>query len=262
MKSLVLSAAIVAGLVVGSQAFAADMVLKAPPAVLPPVPFTWTGIYFGGFAGAGWGSEDPTDINQYAGAEGAIPAAGHTWAYPVSASPLLGATLDLDYQVGWLVFGPEFQIGYVHSSGSGPDPLSPGLDVVSSATLGDWWWFAGGRVGFAQDRLLYYGKIGAVFTNAHAAVNDSCTIAPCGPLTINATGSYSDAASLAVGGGIEWAFATDWSVRVEYMYWALHNQFDVAGVASNGFVYNWSHVFSGMSTVMLGLGYTFNWAAP
>jgi outer membrane immunogenic protein len=234
------------------------MALKAPP-VVPPVPFTWTGIYIGGFGGGAWGSRDPTDLNAYADTEaGTSTTIPHAWAYGTGSSPLVGGTIDLDYQTGWFVVGAEGQAGYIHLSGSAPDPLSPGLDVVSSATLGNWFWFAGGRAGVAWDRALFYGKVGAVFTQASATITDTCSVAPCGAMTIAASGSYHDQASLAVGGGIEYAFAQNWSVRLEYMYWALNNKFNVAGVASNGFTYNWQHNFSGLETVMLGVGYTFN----
>jgi len=244
----------------GSSAFAADMAVKAP-VIAAPVPFSWTGIYFGATLGGGWGSEDPTDINSYgdteAGTSHLIP---HSWAYGVGGTPLLGFTLDLNYQVGWLVVGLEGQGGYMHLSGSGADPLSPGLDVVSSSEMGDWYWFAGGIAGVAWDRVLFYGKGGWVFTHASANVVDSCSVGPCGALTIAATGNTNGATSWAAGGGIAYAFNANWSARLEYMYWNLNNNFNATGTASNGFVYNWSHTFSGLQTVTLGLGYTFNLA--
>jgi outer membrane immunogenic protein len=263
MRGIALTLALLGALGV-SSGFAADIAVKAPApapiytkAPLAP-PFTWTGVYVGGFAGGGWGSEDPTDINQYAGTEGAVPAAGHTWAYSVGSTPLFGGMIGANYQAGQFVVGVEAQVGYVHLSGSGPDPLSRGLDVVSSSTLGDWYWLPAGRVGYAWDRTLFYGKAGVVFTQASATITDSCAAAPCGPLTIAAAGSANNQASFAGGGGIEYAFTNNLSARLEYMYWSLHNQFNVAGTASNGFVYNWSHSFSGLNTVTFGLSYAFH----
>lgn len=262
MRTVALTAAFL-GALGASSGFAADLGVKAPAPVYvkaPPMapPFSWTGIYIGGFGGGGWGSEDPTDINQYAGTEGAIPAAGHTWLYGVGSSLLFGGTIGANYQMGPLVIGAEVQAGYVHLTGSGPDPLSPGLDVVSSSKLGDWYWLPAARVGYAWDRTLFYGKVGAVFTPVSGTVTDTCTAGPCGPMTIAATGSASNQVSLAAGGGIEYAFTNNWSARAEYMYWSLNNHFNVAGTASNGFVYNWEHSFSGMHTVTLGLSYAFH----
>jgi outer membrane immunogenic protein len=50
--------AIAAGVAVTQSAFAADMPVKAPVAV---VAATWTGIYVGGHGGYGWGHNDWTD---------------------------------------------------------------------------------------------------------------------------------------------------------------------------------------------------------
>jgi outer membrane immunogenic protein len=110
-----------------------------------------------------------------------------------------------------------------------------------------------------MDRTLVYGKGGVVFTHEDANIVDSCVgngtvAAPCGPLTINATGSNDEAAWVG-GGGVEYAFDDHWSAKAEYLYWALNNRFNVSGIANNGHTYNWEHSFTGLHTVKLGVNY-------
>jgi outer membrane immunogenic protein len=263
MKRVVLPLALLG--VLGTGAFGADIarpVYKAP--IAAPVPFSWTGFYIGGFVGGAFGSEDPVDLNEY-GWQGlaGVPknAAFHTWFYEMKPSVIFGGTVGYNYQAGNVVFGVEGEIGYIRTTGSGADINSPGLDVVSNARLGDWYGLIAGRLGYTWDRTLIYGKAGAVFVREQAAVTDVCVGAgipgaPCGPLTIVATGSNDEVAPV-LGGGIEYAFTNQWSAKLEYLYWALNDKFLVTGVASNGATYSWEHGFTGMHTVKLGINYSF-----
>ena len=265
MKRIVLPLALM-GVLAGTSAFGADIarpVYKAP-VVAAPIPFTWTGFYGGVFGGGGFGSEDPVDINEYAwqGLAG-VPrnASFHTWIYDMKPSGIFGGTLGFNYQTGNFVFGVEGELGYIRSTGGAPDINSPGQDVASAARLGDWYGLIAGRLGYAWDRTLVYGKGGVVFVKEQAAVADTCVgagtpAAPCGPLTILATGSNNEVAAV-FGGGIEYAFANNWSAKLEYLYWALNDRFLVTGVASNGATYSWEHAFSGLHTVKLGINYSF-----
>lgn len=262
MKKRYVFLMVMAGLSSAAPALAADLApvapyYKAPVAVAAPAP-SWTGFYIGGGGGVGWGSEDPVDINQYAGAEGAAIPAGHAWRYGMGTTFIGGGTVGYDHQFGMFVAGIEGDFGYLHQTGSGADPLSPGMDVLSKATLGDWYAIIAGRAGIAYNRALFYGKVGAGWTPMSATITDSCTAAPCGPLTINASGSASNNASLVFGGGIEYLLSQNWSVKLEYLNWSLGTHFLVTGVASNGNTYSWDHSFSPLQTVMFGVNYRLN----
>jgi outer membrane immunogenic protein len=261
MKKRCALAMIVAGLIVSSPTFAADL-SPAPPVfykapVAAPAP-SWTGFYVGGSVGIGWGSEDPVDINQYAGAEGAADPVGDAWRYGMGTGFIGGGTIGYDHQFGMFVAGLEGDFGYLRQTGSGADPRSPGLDVVSSAVLGDWYAIIAGRAGIVYDRALFYGKVGAGWTPMSATITDTCSTAPCGPLTILANGRSPDDATLVLGGGIEYLLNQNWSVKVEYLDWSLGTHFLVTGVASNGNTYSWDHSFSPLQTVMFGVNYRFN----
>jgi outer membrane immunogenic protein len=244
-----------------TSAFGADIarpVYKAP-IIAAPV-FTWTGFYVGGFVGGSSGSEDPTDLNEYdfQGVAG-IPRSGtfHNWAYRLKSSFIGGGTVGYNYQIGMWVLGIEGEAGFIRLTGSAPDPNSPGLDVVSSSALGNWYVIGAGRVGYAFDRWLAYVKGGAVFTRESATITDMCAVAPCGPVTIVATGTR-NVVKPVVGGGLEYAFTNAWSIKGEYLYWLLNdNGFAVTGVASNGATYSWQHSFSGVHTAKIGINYAF-----
>src|SRR5215204_5184755 len=53
-------AAVAALMMTTAVASAADMAVKARPMVAPPVIWSWTGFYFGGHVGAGWGETEST----------------------------------------------------------------------------------------------------------------------------------------------------------------------------------------------------------
>ena len=61
-----------------------------------------------------------------------------------------------------------------------------------------------GRVGYAADRVLFYGTAGGAFANMQATV---------GGVTTSKT-----QAGWTAGAGVEWAFADNWTARVEYLY--------------------------------------------
>jgi outer membrane immunogenic protein len=70
-----------------------------------------------------------------------------------------------------------------------------------------------GRFGVAFDRVLLYAKGGAAFTRDKYYVNNGLA----GALAGSASGSFNRTGWLA-GGGVEWMFMPNWSVRAEYNY--------------------------------------------
>jgi hypothetical protein len=48
-----------------SMAQAADMPLKAQPAVAAPLPYSWAGFYVGAQGGFGWGHAEDTDATPF-----------------------------------------------------------------------------------------------------------------------------------------------------------------------------------------------------
>jgi outer membrane immunogenic protein len=291
MKKLLLGWAPLVTLVVIGSAAAADlrMPLKAPP--ITPA-FSWTGCYVGGYAGGAWNGRDGaifTDQGQNGlGAAGSIAvppflsyAGGavaarivpvHSWNADLDGSLIGGGTLGCNWQpVGSsFVLGLEGEAGYMRLRGQAFDPATivstqTTLDVLGSAKVGDWYAMVTGRLGYAWDRALLYLKGGVAFVPTRASVVDACqnTVAGCGNWLIATAGS-STVSTWTVGGGIEWAFAPNWSVKGEYMFIAIdeNSGFQTCGpvttpsgaiLAGGPFCFN--NAFGGIHTAKIGLNY-------
>jgi len=100
--------------------------------------------------------------------------------------------------------------------------------VVSSEKAVDWLGTVRGRVGWlATPTLLIYGGGGLAYggvrgnTNIHAYWTPGGFFTP-GNFWTGASGSLSTAqVGWTAGGGVEWMFMTNWSFKVEYLYYDL-----------------------------------------
>lgn len=267
MKKILLAAA--AAVAVIGAASAADLGAPryAPPVapVVPVVlPFSWTGCYLGGFAGGAWADTvNVYDVNNYAG-QPLLPY--NNWSYSLDSSVIAGGTAGCNWQpIGtpW-VFGIEGELGYVDLAGSAYDPLFPLPNtLLASASIGNVYGMVTGRVGYAVDRVLFYVKGGAAF------VDESVTVAhPAFPglPAFSATASNNDA-RWTLGGGIEWAFARNWTIKGEYMFIGsdIASACGVAGIgapAGPG-TYCWGHNgLDGVGTAKVGINYLFGGGVP
>jgi outer membrane immunogenic protein len=264
MKRIWLATAAVLMLV--TTASATDLGVRQPPPPVGPIvpvalPFSWTGCYVGGFAGGAWASSD-VDVAY-------SPVFGgpfDTWSYEVKGSFIGGGTAGCNWQptgTHW-VFGVEGEVGYLSLKGSASDsifPPGPGA-LLASTKIGDWYGMITGRLGVAVDRVLFYAKGGAAF------VDESVTVThPAFPVlgvpAIAVTASNDDP-RWTLGGGIEWAFADNWTLKGEYMAIGADN------ISSCGFVapisaanYCWNNSAPDrIHTVKIGLNYLFGSGLP
>jgi outer membrane immunogenic protein len=112
-----------------------------------------------------------------------------------------------------------------------------------------------GRVGYAWDQVLFYATGGWAwgFSKAERTVTG---ITQTGPVTLTASASGA-LSGWTAGGGIEWGFFRNWSVRVEY----LHLEFDRVG---RDFTFPGPVTFhinsdNRVEVVRVGMNYLFNW---
>ena len=181
LKSL--AAALLVG-VSSTAAMAADLPSRsrgAPAPIIAQAPiFTWTGLYVGLQAGYAW---DRVSLdNTFA-------------AFPLNAKRdgfVGGAHIGYLYQTGPAVLGLEGDV-------EGTTIKNSGL----RASLR-------GRLGFAADRALFY------VTGGGALANQNYTLFS--PFTGFNTNASATKLGWTVGGGVEYAFAPNWSARVEYRY--------------------------------------------
>jgi outer membrane immunogenic protein len=268
-------------------ASAADlrMPVKAPPAAAP-VAFGWTGCYVGGYVGGAWHDRDPlfTDLGNanFRAFSGGITAGRvedrHSWGIDLDTSFIGGGTLGCNWQLGAgspIVFGIEGEAGFLKLEGSTFDPLiNPTLpvtafrgtpDALGTARVGDWYGMITGRLGYAFDRVLIYAKGGAAFVPVRASVVDACNTvaAGCGNWLIS-TAVKDTVTTWTLGGGVEWAFADNWSLKGEYMFIGLDDTLTSCGFATApsgatvaGGLFCFSHDFGGIHTAKIGLNYRF-----
>jgi len=195
----------------------------------------------------------------------------HSWSAGSDSSFIGGGTFGCNWQpVGSpFVLGLEGEFGYLKLSGETFDPntlvgTQTTLDVLGSAKVGNWYGMVTGRLGYAFDRVLLYVKGGAAFVRTQASVLDQCTATGCGNWLISTSGSET-ATTWTVGGGVEWAFAPNWSVKGEYMFIGLNNHdFQTSGFATtssgavvSGGPFAFNHSFNGINTAKIGLNYKF-----
>jgi outer membrane immunogenic protein len=198
MKKL-LAAGIAVAAFCGAPALAADMPVKAP---MVAQAFNWTGFYLGIEGGGGW--TDTRHINALtAVASGTARINGG----------LVGGTYGYNWQTGRWVFGLEGDISWsgVQKNFNDPNGSNFCAETFGGHCVTDLHWLGTDRVrfGYAWDHLLVYGTAGIAYGNVEGTITG--LPAP-GFLIGDKTHS-----GFVFGGGVEWALAPNWSVKVEYL---------------------------------------------
>jgi outer membrane immunogenic protein len=262
-KFLLLSSALIAS----GPTMAADLAIKAPPiAAAVPYAYSWTGCHVGGHVGAGW------DRTTYSDAGAVIPGfgtfqnfapAGASFSANSRAAFLGGVQAGCDYQFAsnWVLgLGGDFSWTdlssvandpFFNGKNGAPMPFSSRTDEIATIT---------GRIGYAWDRVLIYGKGGAAFAHDKYAVTNLAAVnnVTCGfGNGCNMAGS-ADRWGWTAGVGFEWAFAPNWSAMIEYD----HYGFDTRAVAMNvinttGLLPANLNVRHDIDTVKVGINYHF-----
>jgi outer membrane immunogenic protein len=213
MKRLLFAGAL--AFVAAGQALAADLPPPAPPPPRAPaayvptiVPvYNWTGFYVGGNAGYAFASNlsstgcitgptlDPALVSTCPGTIGASSASGFAG----------GGQIGGNVQWNALVLGLEgdWQWSGQRSTVTGPD--------LSGTVKLPWFATARARVGVAADRVLFYATGGAAWMDVNTTVNETATATALGNTSNTQIG-------WTAGAGVEWAFAQNWTARVEYLF--------------------------------------------
>jgi outer membrane immunogenic protein len=198
--TLLASTALFIGLAQGASAADMRAAPYRPPAPPPaPVYFSWTGCYIGGHAGAGWSDKTVSVPSLVPG----VSVTGHTFG------PLGGGQIGCDLQSGGWVIGIEGEGAAADIRG---DTTQTILGITGTAHAETTWLAsATGRLGWAWDRWLLYAKGGAAWAGDKYSL-----FIPVFPEQETASETRK---GWTVGGGIEWAFWNNWSVKGEYNYY-------------------------------------------
>lgn len=177
----------------GGAALAADMSVKARP-YAPAATFNWTGCYIGGHAGGGVMNDGWTDEHGIGG--------------------LAGGQIGCDWQTGQLVVGLAASGSW---SGIKSHFSERGDDDFDLITRNRWDFDISARLGFAIDRALIYGKVGAAWGKFNFRYQDAFDA---GDHDIG-SGTFK---GLLLGTGFEYAFAPNWTAMLEYNYIGYPNK--------------------------------------
>jgi outer membrane immunogenic protein len=230
---------------------AADLGLPSPQPVPIPayIPFSWTGLYAGGNVGLAWTQGNFTDSlgNTFTGnnAQGIVFTGGGQ----------IGANYQVNY---WLVVGIEATFDAMTRNNNTSDAIfiqAPQTSVRVSVT-DSWLTTVAARVGLvATERALFYAKGGGAwvggneFTVTNVNTGDSIS-----------GSNNSTAGGWLAGAGFEYAFAPNWTAKVEYDFIALSNT-STTVPASVGFPTTDTISTNNHDIQMLTIGfnYLFNW---
>ncbi|NJL07041.1 MAG: porin family protein [Methylacidiphilales bacterium] len=226
MRRLVI--ALLASTALVGTASAADLARKSIVTAAPPVlAYNWTGFYVGGFIGYGWGDNDWSLVNNW----------GNWGSFSNDFDGFLGGMqIGYDYQFNNMVLGIQGDI--------------------AAAALEDksWWvnqyykdeatWIATltGRIGFVADRALFYVKGGAAWVDHESS-------------GYWAGGYYKSSESRSgwtLGAGVEYAFAPNWTMFVEYDYYDFGDKkYYIPAIADT------LKVDTDISAIKIGVNYRF-----
>jgi outer membrane immunogenic protein len=242
--------AVLMALMIPTVAGAADMRVKAPPPPPMPPPFSWTGFYIGGNLGGAWAHRDFRD-DQF----GLDFDNGNNNGVFIG-----GAQVGFNYQINSLVIGVEGTFDWAaNNNNNSTGIIVPTLagDLVQISANDRWIATVAGRLGWAAwERGLIYVKGGGGWIGANSVTATNLTTGASITVDNNATLS-----GWLVGGGIEWAFAENWSVKFEYDFLGLNSRTFTVPAGSPFFA---GDTFStsnnnNVQMAVVGLNYRFNW---
>jgi len=231
--------------ILAGTAMAADLPVKVRPLPLPRAVYNWAGFYAGLNVGGARGRSDATTTPSCAdpapplspyfcsltfGGQANAVAIGAGGTGSMSGSAFTsGGQIGYNLQYGSVVYGVELDIESfrIRASRQAAGNYPVGIFIVNPANLftiassvsTDWLFTARGRVGWAFGNALAYATGGLAVTDlssTHFFV-DNVNVVGSGIGSGAWTGSATKT-GWTVGGGLEWAWSRDWSVKAEYLY--------------------------------------------
>jgi outer membrane immunogenic protein len=245
-RRLLCAATLASATFISGIAYAADLGWPSPPPPVQPVyvapVFTWTGFYVGGSLGVAWTKGDVTD------SFGDI-----VFKHGQNAVFTGGGQVGANYQINWLVVGLEADFDWLANNQNSSGGFVIGSNDFQASANDRWITTLAARVGVADNNWLFYAKGGGGWVGVDNFTLTNVTTSA----SITFANNNSNSGWLA-GAGIEWAFAPNWTARVEYDFLGLSNQsFTVPAGVLVGPVINTTN--RDIQTLTVGVNYLFNW---
>jgi outer membrane immunogenic protein len=251
MKKMLIASAALASLIAGS-ASAADLPARPAPAAVPvfaaPI-FSWTGFYIGGNIGGAWDRGNVTDT-----------LFGLSFSNSSNNGVFIGGgQVGANYQMGSFVLGVEGDFDWAANNNNTATGIVTPAGTLSVTSNDRWVSTLAARFGFAADRVLFYGKAGGGWVGNNGFTVTNVTTAT----SLTGTNNNSNTGWL-VGAGVEWAFAFNWSAKLEYDYLGLGSQSFTTpvGFLPGGAVDTFNTGNRNLQMLKLGVNYRFGWDAP
>jgi outer membrane immunogenic protein len=188
-------------------AAASDLPARSYTKAVPYAPvYNWTGFYVGGHIGGAWSNtsiSDPTGAN-FAPAGASIGDNGSGF--------LGGAQIGYNWQTGNLVFGIQGDGSWTSINASSTDPFIAGLTFNDKV---NWLGTATGRIGYAWNNVLLYGKGGGAWVYNKYSASGGGGGGGGGATATSTQGGWT------VGAGLEYGFTPNWTTFIEYDYIGL-----------------------------------------
>jgi outer membrane immunogenic protein len=206
MKKYLLGTVALVALGMTAPASAADMAArpytKAPPPMAVAL-YDWSGFYVGANGGGGW-SDKCWDVTNFRG-----PVAPFREGCHNATGGEVGGQVGYRWQASSWVFGLEAQGDWADLKASNVSLFVP--NWTNNSKIEAFGLFTG-QVGYAWNNVLWYAKGGAAVTDDRYRGTTTTTPTP---------GLLFDSANETrwggvVGTGLEFGFAPNWSVAVEY----------------------------------------------
>jgi outer membrane immunogenic protein len=284
-----------------ASAYAADLPVRQPPPP-PPVPLCiWCGAYVGVNGGGAFITRSGFSGNQLDTFVETVGVGGAV--FPVSVGtinqvnnsrggPFGGGQIGINWQWGMFVAGAEldFEGSRINANGLGSATnIFGGLTSIATAQRVDYFGTARGRVGLAfggpnwtgwgpggwGGSVLVYATGGFAYAGLREGFASTtgipgvvgAAVVPGFVLTAANVGN-NGRVGFAAGGGIEWKFLPNWSIKGEYQYIGLRRgpvasatEF-LAGFGGTAFVMTHVNPAISMHTARVGLNYHFTLAPP
>lgn len=187
---------------------------KAPPMISPA--YDWSGFYIGANVGGAWTRESSstTALN------GVVGGGGNRGSGLGGASGVVGGG-----QIGYnFMVAPNFLLGIeadVDGTSLRGSALSPNGADSGSAKV-DAFGTVRGRAGFTQNNWLFYGTGGFAWSTGSVTRTQLVAQRTAVPPIPAAAGTVETASNTrtgwTAGGGVEWGFMQNWTVKAEYLY--------------------------------------------
>jgi outer membrane immunogenic protein len=231
----------------------AKVYAKAAPVVAPV--YNWGGFYLGLNGGGGSSRNCWT---------GGVPAPTGLGCHDATGG-LAGGQIGYRWQATNWVFGIEAQGDWANLRGSNTRAIGTfgGVPFADQTKIDSIALFTG-QVGYAWNNVLAYVKGGAALTHdKYAGISNATVPATGGGVGVGPGDAFSRASETRLGGvigaGIEFGFAPQWSIAVEYdhLFMGKHNLDFVAIPAFGGGLLYTDGIKQDVDMITVRVNYTF-----